>query len=138
MRGRPQRLAGGLCVVLALAWVTLCVAGAFARGFGPWTGKVELVALINSHGPVLRAGRTVWAVVKPVSYRTHAGDVLTLPAGMTTDLASIPALASPVLPPDGPWVQIAVFHDLLYQTQGSGTWRGHDGTSDAQRHLDEQ
>ena len=68
--------------------------------------------------------------VPPLTYRTHAGDIITLPAGMTTDLASIPRLLWSFLPPDGPWVQIAVFHDLLYKTRGTGVFvfKRPDGT----------
>lgn len=94
---------------------------------GTFAGKLVLLPLFDTaHRPVTRDGRTLWSVERPFAYRTHAGDVITLPPGMITDLASIPRFVSPLLAPDGPWVQIAVFHDLLYETSGTGVvWKGH-------------
>lgn len=69
--------------------------------------------------PEIRDGRTLWAVGKPVAFRTLAGDLITVPAGMTTDLASIPRLVSGALPPDGPWARAALVHDFLYATGGT-------------------
>lgn len=69
--------------------------------------------------PETKDGRTLWAVGKPIVYRTLAGDLITVPAGMTTDLASIPAVVSGLLPPDGPWARAAVVHDFLFVTKGS-------------------
>jgi hypothetical protein len=69
--------------------------------------------------PETRDGRTLWAVGKPIVYRTLAGDLITVPAGMTTDLASIPRLVSGAIPPDGPWARAAVVHDFLFETSGS-------------------
>lgn len=76
---------------------------------------------------MVRDGRQLWAIAKPISYRTHAGDLITVPAGMVTDLASIPSFVSPILPPDGPWSQAAVFHDLCYASKGAFEWRTHAG-----------
>lgn len=94
---------------------------------GTFAGKLVLLPLFDkAHRPVTRDGRTLWAVQRPFAYRTHAGDVITLQPGMITDLASIPRFVSPLLAPDGPWVQIAVFHDMLYETSGTGiVWKGH-------------
>lgn len=97
----------------------------------PFTGELHLVLLEDKNHASTRAGRSLWGVEKPLSYRTHAGDTITLPPGMVTDLASIPAGASWLLPPDGPWAEIAVFHDLLYVTRGTGVWRGHASLSRA-------
>lgn len=69
--------------------------------------------------PETRDGRTLWAVGKPIVYRTLAGDLITVPAGMTTDLASIPRMLATSLPPDGPWARAAVVHDFLFETAGS-------------------
>jgi hypothetical protein len=69
--------------------------------------------------------RQVWALAAPFGYRTKAGDVITCPAGMSTDLASIPRLARSALAPDGPWVRAAVIHDCLYRRRGGlDLWRG--------------
>lgn len=119
------------CVMAAafLLAVYSVPAMAKSRGFGPWSGKVELVVLTNSRGPVLRAGRTLWAVRNAFTYTTHAGERITVPAGMVTDLASIPRPFTLLLPPDGPWVSAAVVHDFLYETRGTCTWRGRTGCS---------
>jgi hypothetical protein len=72
------------------------------------------------------SGRTCWAVEHPFTYRTHAGDLITVPAGMTTDLASVPRFAWIVLPPDGLWVRAAVTHDFLYKSSGGCVlWKSH-------------
>ena len=63
-------------------------------------------------------GRQLWAVTVDLTYRTHAGDTITVPKGMVTDLASIPKFAALALPPDGPWAQAAIIHDLLYISKG--------------------
>lgn len=89
-------------------------------GNGAWRGELHLVLLQDKRGPAVKAGRSLWAVAKPLVYMTHAGDTITVPAGMVTDLASIPRWAWSLLPPDGPWTLASVFHDLLYRTQGTG------------------
>ena len=99
---------------------------------GRFTGELHLVLEQKHEGLPEETvdGRSLWAVAKPLTYRSHAGDIITLPPGMTTDLASIPRLLWSFLPPDGPWVQIAVFHDLLYKTHGTGVYlfKRPDGT----------
>jgi hypothetical protein len=90
---------------------------------GRFSGELHLVLLQDKDHPVMTTdGRSLWAIEKAITYRTHAGDIITIPPGMQTDLASIPRLLWTFLPPDGPWAQIAVFHDLLYKTKGSGIW----------------
>lgn len=128
--------------IAALAWVsvgqaaTIPAPGAVvvpvaAPGPAPgrFAGKLYLVAEEKGGcGPQAPAGssckmedcsgRTCWAVVRPFSYRTHAGDLITVPAGMTTDLASVPRFAWAFVPPDGLWVRAAVVHDFLYRSSG--------------------
>lgn len=99
--------------------------GAAAPVSAHFTGKLVLVLLQDKDHPSIRAGRSLWGVERPLVYRTHAGDTITVPAGMVTDLASIPSAVSWLLPPDGPWAQAAVVHDLLYVTSGTGVWKGH-------------
>jgi hypothetical protein len=77
-------------------------------------------------------GRQVWAVAKTVGYRTEAGDLVLMRAGMSTDLASIPWYGRLLLPSDGTYQQGAVAHDICYQSSGSFTWRGHLGHAWAQ------
>ncbi|MFL5296055.1 MAG: DUF1353 domain-containing protein [Phenylobacterium sp.] len=69
-------------------------------------------------------GRCKWAVVKPFTYQPRGTqDLITVPPGFTTDLASIPSAAWPFLPADGPWLKGAVVHDFLYKTCGRGQWQ---------------
>lgn len=58
-----------------------------------------------------------WELLSPFSY--HVGqypsdDVITVPAGFVTDLASIPRLFWSVLPPHGRYAKAAIIHDYLY------------------------
>src|SRR5512140_635994 len=106
---------------------------------GGFSGELHLVLLQDKDHPVQTDdGRSLWAIQKPITYRTHAGDIITIPPGMQTDLASIPRLLWTFLPPDGPWAQIAVFHDLLYKTKGSGAWSFHKDGSDPKPYLSRQ
>lgn len=69
-------------------------------------------------------GRCKWGLVKPLTYQPRgAQDLITVPKGFTTDLASIPSFAWPFLPADGPWLKAAVVHDFLYKTCGRGQWQ---------------
>jgi hypothetical protein len=96
---------------------------------GEFSAELHLVLLLKKNVPEVRDGRSLWAIQAPISYRTQAGDLIRLPKGMVTDLASIPRELSPFLPPDGPWVQAACFHDMLYETKGTGVWYGHPSNS---------
>ena len=103
---------------------------------GGFSGELHLVLLQDKDHPVQTDdGRSLWAIQKAITYRTHAGDIITIPPGVQTDLASIPRLLWTFLPPDGPWAQIAVFHDLLYKTKGSGMWSFHKDGSDPRPSL---
>ncbi len=84
--------------------------------------KLYLVLLDNRDRPAVRAGRSLWALQRPMTYRTVAGDAIVVPAGFVTDLASVPRPVWSFYPPDGPWVKAAVVHDFLYDTQGDGRW----------------
>lgn len=86
-------------------------------------GKLVLVLLDNKYAPSIRSGRSLWALYHPLSYRPSNGeDVVTVPQGFRTDLASVPRWAWALIPPDGPWVKGAVVHDYLYKTKGTGIW----------------
>lgn len=56
----------------------------------------------------------LWRVVAPFSYRVNPGDIVTVPVGFVTDLASIPRVFWDVLPPFGNYTEAAVIHDFLY------------------------
>lgn len=89
-------------------------------------GKLVLVLLDDKDHPSTRGGRSLWAVERAIAYRAGSSeDLITVPPGFVTDLASIPRWAWTLLPPDGPWVKAAVIHDFLYRTHGTGVWKGH-------------
>lgn len=65
-------------------------------------------------------GENRWRLTEAFEY--HVGqypseDVIRVPAGFVTDLASIPRLLWPLLPPQGRYAKAAILHDWLY-TQG--------------------
>ena len=128
---------GGAALILAVGYhdafgAVAAPAAVPAPAPGHFAGKLVLVVEFKKgFAPETRSGRTLWAVERPFYYRTKAGDLITVPAGMTTDLASIPALASPALPPDGPWLAAAILHDTEYLTKGTGVWKGHAANSRA-------
>lgn len=94
-----------------------------------------MVLLDNRDAPAIRAGRSLWAIERPLTYRTGPGDeTITVPAGYVTDLASIPRVVWSFYPPDGPWVKAAVVHDFLYDTQGDGRWNKARGVVRARRY----
>ncbi len=93
-------------------------------------GKLVLVLLDNRDAPSIRAGRSLWALHDDLSYTTGDGaEVITVPKGFVTDLASVPRIVWSFYPPDGPWVKAAIIHDFLYETQGTGIWHSHTGNS---------
>jgi hypothetical protein len=58
-------------------------------------------------------------------FEYHIGDypssnVIVVPAGTVTDLASVPRLLWVILPPHGRWAKAAIIHDYLY-ANGIGT-----------------
>jgi hypothetical protein len=91
-------------------------------------GKLVLVLLDNKLTPVIKNGRSLWALQRTLTYRTGPltipADIcaISVPPGFITDLASIPRWAWIILPPDGPWLKAAIIHDYLYETSGSGVW----------------
>jgi hypothetical protein len=89
-----------------------------------FSGKLYLVLLEGKHASSINSGRSLWGVQRPIAYQTgeDPGEIITVPAGFVTDLASIPRPVWSFYPPDGPWVKGAVIHDFLYYTQGDGLW----------------
>jgi hypothetical protein len=97
-------------------------------------GKLVLVLLDNKRQPSIRSGRSLWGLQRELTYQTgdDPAEIITVPAGFVTDLASIPRVVWSFFPPDGPWVKGAVIHDFLYFTQGIGIWYGRHGVSRAE------
>lgn len=88
-----------------------------------FTAHLGLTLLEDANGdPITKAGRCQWLVAAPLRYDVGAegsGETITVPAGATTDLASIPRFAWSLFPPDGPWLKAAVVHDFLYRSRGT-------------------
>jgi len=117
---------GCLAVVILLALFVVAIATAGAPS--PFAGKFELVPLFaKGHVPVISNGHQLYAERNTISFRTAAGDTVTAFAGSTTDLASIPAAAWPMLPPDGPYAEATALHDPCYETSGTFDWKGPTG-----------
>lgn len=55
-----------------------------------------------------------WQLLSPLVYTSNAGDIYIVPAGMITDLASIPKLLRPAIDRNGLSRPAAVLHDYLY------------------------
>lgn len=89
---------------------------------GHFSGKFELVPLFSKGKPYIVNGHTNYALRNTLSFRLADGTLLTAPAGMPTDLASIPRAAWSIMPPDGPWAMGATIHDDCYKTHGSFVW----------------
>lgn len=95
---------------------------------GRFAGKLVLVLLDNRDGPAIRNGRSLWAVQRPLEYRTGDGDeLIVVPPGFVTDLASVPRFVWSFYPPDGPWAKAAIIHDFLYFSRGTGVWHDEVG-----------
>lgn len=59
-----------------------------------------------------------WRLEEPFVYHVGNDDsdeVIVLPVGFVTDLASIPRPLWSLYPPAGPWAPAAIVHDWLYQ-----------------------
>lgn len=121
-QGGPGRAAN------AAAWRRLTVSR--------FTSHLGLTLLENASGdPITKGGRCLWRLSAPLRYDVGAegsGETITVPAGATTDLASIPRAVAAVFPPDGPWAKAAVVHDWLYVTKGTCFSDGHNGRTRAQ------
>lgn len=129
---RPLILAA---VALAFAGVGFAgVAWAAPPATAAFTGgKFGFVALYDAKAcpkpakgktcPVIVNGHQFYGLSHTYSLRLADGTVLTAPAGMQTDLASVPRLFWPWLPPDGPYGKAAGIHDDCYRTQGTFVWR---------------
>lgn len=72
--------------------------------------------------PVIVNGHQYYALGQTYALHLADGTALTAPAGMTTDLASIPRGVWSILPPDGPWGPAAGIHDPCYRTKGTFVW----------------
>lgn len=74
---------------------------------------------------IIQTGDSMFSLAKTVRYRGRDEDFV-VPAGQTTDLASVPVILTWLLPRYGKWTKAAILHDYLW---GSGivTKRDADG-----------
>lgn len=95
-----------------------------------FTAHLGLIQVEDALGRPLinQAGRTLWDLVSELPYEVGeegSGEVITAPAGMRTDLGSIPrAVWSWGFAPNGPGSKAYVIHDFLYATAGTCMWMG--------------
>ncbi|EGA3604982.1 DUF1353 domain-containing protein [Salmonella enterica] len=61
-------------------------------------------------------GHYNWRVHEPFAFylSDDNSDVISVPAGFVTDLATIPRIFWSVMPPDGKYAKAAIIHDYLY------------------------
>ncbi|EGQ5165988.1 DUF1353 domain-containing protein [Salmonella enterica] len=61
-------------------------------------------------------GHFNWRVYEPFAFylSDDESDVIEVPAGFITDLASVPRVFWILLPPDGKYAKAAIIHDYLY------------------------
>ncbi len=68
----------------------------------------------------------LWRVISPFEYHIGeigSGQVITVPVGVITDLASVPRLLWTIFPPLGKYSKAAILHDYLYdQAIGTKEW----------------
>lgn len=57
-----------------------------------------------------------WLVSESFSYTTNSGEIVPVPKGMKTDLASTPRIVWNLYPPFGLYTGAAIVHDHLYTT----------------------
>ena len=58
-----------------------------------------------------------WTTARELRYVSRAGKTYTVPAGMTTDLASIPRVFWSIIPPHGKHLPATILHDWLYMSR---------------------
>ncbi|EAR0004378.1 DUF1353 domain-containing protein [Salmonella enterica subsp. diarizonae] len=61
-------------------------------------------------------GHYNWRVYEPFAFylSDDNSDVIEVPAGFVTDLATVPRVFWSVMPPDGKYAKAAIIHDYLY------------------------
>ncbi|EDQ6553546.1 DUF1353 domain-containing protein [Salmonella enterica subsp. enterica] len=61
-------------------------------------------------------GHYNWRVHEPFEFylSDDNSDIISVPAGFVTDLASVPRIFWALLPPDGKYAKAAIIHDYLY------------------------
>lgn len=129
-----MRLTSTRAAVLAALALVLAAPASAADPVGTFSGKFETAylfqnckdraghAIARTRCPTLSDGRQLLANRNTLTFRRPNGEVVKVPAGMITDLASIPRLVSNALPPGGPWAEASLPHDECYKTKGTMVW----------------
>lgn len=63
----------------------------------------------------------MWELLQPLTYTTDANEVIIVPVGFRTDLASTPRILWSWIPPDWKYSKAAVVHDYLI-VSGARPW----------------
>lgn len=60
--------------------------------------------------------RYLWKMFQPFAFylTEDNSDIIVVPAGFVTDLASVPRVFWSLMPPDGKYAKAAIIHDYLY------------------------
>lgn len=77
-----------------------------------WRGFESRLLLV-----IDRPGQARWRLAEPLRYQAAPGLVVEVPAGLATDLASVPRLLRPLALADPLTAWAAVVHDWLYHSQ---------------------
>ena len=56
-----------------------------------------------------------FTLIEPYNYEANSGEIITIPAGTTSDGASTPQAMWNIIPPFGAYWKAAVLHDYLYR-----------------------
>ncbi len=80
-----------------------------------------------AYSPLLRlVGDRVWEVAEAFEvYVPETEQKVTVSKGFRTDLASVPRLLWPLIPPYGRYAEAAIVHDVLYVAGGNEARRCH-------------
>lgn len=64
----------------------------------------------------MKCGHYLWRVHESFEFylSDDNSDVISVPAGFVTDLATVPCIFWSVMPPDGKYAKAAIIHDYLY------------------------
>lgn len=66
-------------------------------------------------------GKVMWELLQPLTYTTDDNEIITVPAGFQTDLATTPRILWSWIPPDWKYSKAAVIHDYLI-VSGERPW----------------
>lgn len=79
-------------------------------------GQVVIMSRFTTSAILEMLGHYNWRVYEPFAFylSDDNSDVIEVPAGFVTDLATIPRIFWSLMPPDGKYAKAAIIHDYLY------------------------